>query len=54
MSSRRFPLLLVGAFLALYLIWGSTYFVIRIGVQSWPPMLLAGLRFVIAGSLMFV
>ncbi|MFL9813295.1 drug/metabolite exporter YedA [Stutzerimonas sp. VN223-3] len=53
MSSRRFPLLLVGAFLALYLIWGSTYFVIKVGVQSWPPMLLAGLRFVIAGSLMF-
>lgn len=54
MSTRRFPLLLVGAFLALYLIWGSTYFVIRIGVQSWPPMLLAGLRFLIAGGLMFV
>ena len=54
MSSRRLPLLLVGAFLALYLIWGSTYFVIRIGVQSWPPMLLAGLRFVIAGSLMLI
>ncbi|WP_313084994.1 drug/metabolite exporter YedA [Pseudomonas sp.] len=54
MPSRRFPLLLVGAFLALYLIWGSTYFVIRVGVQSWPPMLLAGLRFVIAGSLLFV
>ncbi|TLX60637.1 drug/metabolite exporter YedA [Stutzerimonas nosocomialis] len=53
MRSSRFPLLLVGAFLALYLIWGSTYLVIRIGVESWPPMLLAGLRFVIAGSLMF-
>lgn len=53
MSSRRFPLLLVGAFLALYLIWGSTYFVIKLGVQAWPPMLLAGLRFLIAGSLMF-
>ncbi|MCQ2029997.1 drug/metabolite exporter YedA [Stutzerimonas zhaodongensis] len=53
MPSRRIPLLLMGAFLALYLIWGSTYFVIRIGVESWPPMLLAGLRFVIAGSLMF-
>lgn len=53
MSSRRFPLLLVGAFLALYLIWGSTYFVIKLGVQAWPPMLLAGLRFVIAGTLMF-
>ncbi|WP_217473888.1 drug/metabolite exporter YedA [Stutzerimonas stutzeri] len=53
MTSRRISLLLVGAFLALYLIWGSTYFVIKLGVQAWPPMLLAGLRFVIAGSLMF-
>lgn len=53
MSSRRSSLLLVGAFLALYLVWGSTYFVIKVGVQSWPPMLLAGLRFVIAGGLMF-
>lgn len=53
MSSRRFPLLLVCAFLALYLIWGSTYVVIKLGVQAWPPMLLAGLRFVIAGTLMF-
>ena len=32
MSAPRFPLLLVGAFAALYLVWGSTYLVIRIGV----------------------
>ena len=53
MPARRFPLILLGAFFALYLIWGSTYLVIRIGVESWPPMLMAGIRFVIAGSLMF-
>ncbi|MBU3059453.1 drug/metabolite exporter YedA [Pseudomonas indica] len=53
MPARRFPLILLGAFFALYLIWGSTYLVIRIGVESWPPMLMAGVRFVIAGSLMF-
>ena len=52
-ASRRFPLLLVGAFLALYLVWGSTYLVIRIGVESWPPMLMAGVRFVIAGCLLY-
>lgn len=50
---RRFPLLLIGAFLALYLVWGSTYLFIRIGVESWPPMLMAGVRFVIAGSLLY-
>jgi len=52
-AARRYPWLLIGCFFALYFIWGSTYLFIRIGVQSWPPMLLAGLRFVIAGGLLF-
>lgn len=52
-TPRRFPLLLIGAFFALYVIWGSTYLVIRIGVESWPPLLLAGVRFVIAGCLLY-
>lgn len=52
-ASRRFPLLLIGAFLALYLVWGSTYLVIRIGVESWPPLLMAGVRFMIAGTLLY-
>ena len=50
----RSLLLLLCAFFALYVIWGSTYLVIRIGVESWPPLLMAGLRFLIAGSLLFV
>ncbi|MGH8433219.1 MAG: drug/metabolite exporter YedA [Pseudomonas sp.] len=55
MSTRvvRFPLLLLGTFAALYLIWGSTYLAIRIGVESWPPLLMAGVRFLIAGSLLY-
>ncbi|MDH4561406.1 drug/metabolite exporter YedA [Pseudomonas sp. BN411] len=53
MPARRFPLLLIGAFIALYLIWGSTYLAIRIGVESWPPLLMAGVRFVVAGALMY-
>ncbi|WP_271410624.1 drug/metabolite exporter YedA [Pseudomonas sp. Q1-7] len=53
MPARRFPLLLIGAFIALYLIWGSTYLAIRIGVESWPPLLMAGIRFVVAGTLMY-
>ncbi|MFJ9992926.1 drug/metabolite exporter YedA [Pseudomonas putida] len=52
-ASRRFPWLLIGAFIALYLVWGSTYLAIRIGVESWPPLLMAGVRFVIAGSLLY-
>ena len=49
----RFPLLLIAAFAALYIIWGSTYLVIRIGVESWPPLLMAAVRFLIAGGLMY-
>ena len=53
MPARHFPLLLIGAFFALYLIWGSTYLAIRIGVESWPPLLMAALRFLLAGTLMY-
>ena len=42
------------AFAAVYLIWGSTYFFIEKGVKFIPPMLLGGLRFVTAGVLMLV
>ncbi|RWR03934.1 multidrug DMT transporter [[Pantoea] beijingensis] len=45
---------LIASLFALYIIWGSTYFVIRLGVESWPPMLMAGLRFLIAGLLLFI
>jgi drug/metabolite transporter (DMT)-like permease len=37
---------------ALYIIWGSTYLGIRVALQSYPPFLLAGIRFAIAGVLM--
>ncbi|EMU6644843.1 drug/metabolite exporter YedA [Salmonella enterica] len=43
---------LFGALFALYIIWGSTYFVIRIGVESWPPLMMAGVRFLSAGMLL--
>jgi drug/metabolite transporter (DMT)-like permease len=44
---RSLVLLAMGS---LYLIWGSTYLAIRIGLEGYPPLLLAGLRFVIAGA----
>lgn len=41
------------ALLALYIIWGSTYLGIRYGLESYPPFLLAGIRFAFAGALLF-
>lgn len=54
MPRARVSLTLIAAFFALYFIWGSTYLVIRIGVESWPPMLMAGCRFIIAGAILFI
>lgn len=44
--------ILLVAFAAVYLIWGSTYLAIRVGVESFPPLLLAGSRH-LAFGLMF-
>jgi drug/metabolite transporter (DMT)-like permease len=41
------------AFAAIYLIWGSTYLGIRVAVQTMPPFLMAGMRFAVAGVLIF-
>ncbi|MEO8354249.1 MAG: EamA family transporter [Chthoniobacteraceae bacterium] len=41
------------AFAAVYLIWGSTYLGIRIAIESMPPFLMAGCRFVLAGLVLF-
>ena len=42
------------ALIALYLIWGSTYFAMRLVVEGMPPLLSAGIRYTLAGLLMFV
>ena len=39
---------------ALYLIWGSTYLGIRVAVETIPPFLMAGLRFLIAGGILYL
>jgi drug/metabolite transporter (DMT)-like permease len=41
------------AFAALYLVWGSTYLGIRFAIESIPPFLMAGARFLLAGMIMF-
>ena len=45
---------LLAAFAAVYLIWGSTYLAIRYAVATLPPLLMAGARFLIAGSILLL
>ncbi len=40
------------AFAAIYLIWGSTFLAIRVALESFPPFLMAGIRFTIAGGVL--
>src|SRR5437879_7072241 len=45
--------LVIIAFAALYLIWGSTFLGIRFAIETIPPFLMAGVRFVLAGITMY-
>ena len=49
-SSRAVMIL---AFAAVYIIWGSTYIAIRYAIETLPPFLMAASRFLIAGSILF-
>ena len=44
---------IVLAFAGIYLIWGSTYLGIYYAIQSIPPLLMAGVRFLLAGIIMY-
>lgn len=41
------------AFAVIYLVWGSTYLGIRVALESLPPFLMAGVRFLVAGGLLY-
>jgi drug/metabolite transporter (DMT)-like permease len=43
---------LIAAFAAVYVIWGSTYLAIRYSVQTIPPFLMGGSRFIVSGAIL--
>ncbi len=45
--------MIVSAYLLVYVIWGSTYLAIRFSVETIPPLLSGGIRFLTAGMLLF-
>ncbi len=52
-DSRPGRLGVVLALLSLYFIWGSTYLGIRIAIESIPPLLMIGVRFIVAGGILY-
>jgi drug/metabolite transporter (DMT)-like permease len=51
MAPRRS--LVLAAFLAVYLIWGSTYLAIKLAIDTLPPLLMAASRYLVAGPLLW-
>src|ERR1700733_3248210 len=45
---------IVSAFAILYVVWGSTYFAIKVGVNEVPPFVLAAIRFLVAGIVLYL
>src|SRR6266550_6508646 len=43
----------LSAFAIIYFVWGSTFLAIRIGVREVPPLLLAAMRFLVAGLVLY-
>src|SRR5215831_352412 len=41
------------AFATIYFVWGSTFLAIRIGVSEMPPLLMAAMRFLVAGLVLY-
>ncbi len=54
LSGMGGQLIILVAFAAVYLFWGSTFLAIRFAIDSIPPFLMAGTRFLAAGSLLYV
>lgn len=47
-------ILILLSLLALYILWGSTYLAMRFALLGFPPFLMAGVRFLLAGGILFL
>jgi drug/metabolite transporter (DMT)-like permease len=53
-KTKRNLALLIAAFAAVYIFWGSTYLAIKYAIETLPPFLMAGARFVFAGLVLMI
>lgn len=53
-ENKRRLIILIAAFAAVYVFWGSTYLAIKYAIETLPPFLMAGSRFLFAGSILFL
>jgi drug/metabolite transporter (DMT)-like permease len=51
--ARTSPALIAGGLATVYVVWGTTYLGIRVSVETIPPFFLSGVRYLLAGLLLF-
>ena len=52
-ARKATALQIAAALTAVYVLWGSTYLAIAVAIETIPPLLMAGVRYLIAGSLLY-
>jgi drug/metabolite transporter (DMT)-like permease len=53
LDEKRKLIFLIAAFAAVYVIWGSTYLAIKYAIETLPTFIMAGVRFLIAGGILY-
>ncbi|MGD9630119.1 MAG: EamA family transporter [Pyrinomonadaceae bacterium] len=53
-NNRQSLIVMIAAFAAVYIFWGSTYLAIKYTIETLPPFLMAGSRFAFAGAILLV
>ncbi|MBC3869549.1 drug/metabolite exporter YedA [Undibacterium oligocarboniphilum] len=51
---RHLPKSVLTALLTVYIVWGSTYFAIQVALTAFPPLLMIGTRFLVAGAILYL
>ena len=45
---------IIAAFASIYLVWGSTYLAIRYAIETIPPFIMGGVRFLVSGAMLYL
>ena len=53
-DEKRRLIYMIAAFAAVYLIWGSTYLAIKYAIETMPTFLMAAVRFLVAGGILYI
>ncbi|MDN5202419.1 EamA family transporter [Fulvivirgaceae bacterium BMA10] len=54
MKQPDYKLIMILSYFAIYVIWGSNFISIYFGLESFPPFLMGGIRFFLAGAMLFI